>query len=106
MTQDDQTLGRQPSDAGRAGRVLEPCQDAIATLYSYLDGELTPEKRVQIQHHLEDCGPCLKAFDFENELKALIARKCRDEVPESLRRRVAEALTAEASGREEVLGGE
>lgn len=75
--------------------VIEPCQEAIATLYSFLDGELTSDRRLQIQHHLDECAPCFQAYDFEAELKALIARKCRDEVPEALRRRVAEALRAE-----------
>jgi mycothiol system anti-sigma-R factor len=75
--------------------VSDPCQDAIATLYSFLDGELTSERRVKIQYHLEECSPCFAAFDFEAELKAVIARKCRDDVPDSLRQRVAEALRAE-----------
>lgn len=83
----------QPAGAGKL--VVEPCQEALATLYSFLDGELTPDRRLKIQHHLDECAPCLQAFDFEAELKLLIARKCRDEVPESLRRRVAEALRAE-----------
>jgi mycothiol system anti-sigma-R factor len=82
-----------PLSPGRP--VYEPCQEAIATLYSFLDGELTPERREKIRHHLDECGPCLDAFDFEAELKAVIARKCRDEVPAPLRRRVAEALRAE-----------
>jgi mycothiol system anti-sigma-R factor len=75
--------------------VSDPCQDAIATLYSFLDGELTSERRERIQYHLEECSPCFAAFGFEVELKAVIARKCRDDVPDSLRRRVAEALRAE-----------
>ena len=73
----------------------EPCQEAIATLYAFLDGELTTDRRARIQRHLDDCSPCFAAFGFEVELKAVIARKCRDEVPDSLRRRVAEALRAE-----------
>jgi len=75
--------------------VVDPCQEAIGTLYGFLDGELTADRRLQIQHHLEECAPCFQAFDFEAELKVLIARKCRDEVPDSLRRRVADALRAE-----------
>ena len=75
--------------------VYEPCQEAIATLYTFLDGELTAERRNTIRHHLDECAPCFEAFGFEAELKALIARKCRDEVPAPLRRRVAEALRAE-----------
>lgn len=73
----------------------EPCQEAIATLYTFLDGELTTDRRARIQRHLDECSPCFAAFGFEAELKAVIARKCRDEVPDSLRRRVAEALRAE-----------
>jgi len=79
------------------GPYYEPCQEAIATLYTFLDGELTVERRLEIQRHLEECSPCLEAFDFEAELKIVIARKCRDSVPPSLLDRVSRAL-AEASG--------
>lgn len=72
------------------------CREALDTLYGFLDGELTEARRVQIRRHLDDCLPCLEAFDFEAELKLVVARRCRDEVPESLRIRVAMAL-AEAS---------
>jgi mycothiol system anti-sigma-R factor len=75
--------------------VYDPCQEAIATLYTFLDGELTADRRETIQRHLDECSPCFEAFGFESELKAVIARNCREEVPESLRRRVAEALRAE-----------
>ena len=75
--------------------VYDPCQQAIATLYTFLDGELTVDRRATIQRHLDECSPCFEAFGFETELKAVIARNCRDEVPESLRTRVADALRAE-----------
>jgi mycothiol system anti-sigma-R factor len=68
------------------------CSETLQELYQFLDGELTDEKRVQIQQHLEDCPPCFEAFDFEVEIKQYIAQKCRDRVPESLRVRIAEAI--------------
>ncbi len=68
------------------------CNDALHTLYHYLDGELTRERRHAIQEHLEQCAPCLRAFDFEAELKVIVARSCRDQVPESLRERVARTI--------------
>jgi mycothiol system anti-sigma-R factor len=68
------------------------CQEAMQTLYHFLDGELTDDRRKIIQRHLEECSPCLDAFDFEAELKAVIARNCRDQVPEHLRQRVLRAL--------------
>jgi mycothiol system anti-sigma-R factor len=73
------------------------CQEALDTLYHFLDGELTEVRRLEIQQHLDRCSPCLEAFDFEAELKIVIARRCRDQVPESLRSRVASALAEAAA---------
>ena len=74
------------------------CREALDTLYGYLDGELTEGRRHEISQHLEECSPCLGAFDFEAELKVVIAKRCRDQVPDHLRLRVA-AVIAQASGR-------
>ncbi len=68
------------------------CAEAVEVLYHYLDGELTMERRVMIQRHLDDCPPCLDAFDFEAELRMTIAHKCRERVPDELRQRVARAI--------------
>jgi len=70
----------------------DDCNEALHTLYHFLDGELTIEKRKAIQHHLDLCPPCGQIYDFEAELRIVIAQKCRDEVPESLRKRIADAL--------------
>jgi len=50
------------------------CDEALRTLYYFLDGELTPARRQAIQRHLNECSPCLEAFDFEAELKLVVAR--------------------------------
>jgi mycothiol system anti-sigma-R factor len=71
------------------------CDEAVHRLYHFLDGELTGEKRAEIQRHLDECLPCLEAFDFEAELRILIATKCRDQVPDALRARIAQALRHE-----------
>ena len=69
------------------------CQEAVAELYSYLDGALTEERLLVIQSHLQSCGDCDEAYDFEAELKMVIARRCStEEVPESLRIRIMETL--------------
>jgi mycothiol system anti-sigma-R factor len=70
----------------------DDCVEAAELLYHYIDGELTEERRVLITHHLDDCPPCLDAFDFEAELRAVVAKKCRDRVPPQLQQRVAEAI--------------
>ena len=76
------------------GHEVSPCESALQELYLYLDGELTNEKRSVIKEHLDDCNPCFEAFDFEAELRIVISKHCREEVPESLRERVAEQLRA------------
>jgi len=73
----------------------ENCDDALHELYGYLDGELTVERRTIIQQHLDDCPPCYEAFDFEAELRIVIARKCTETVPDSLKQRIADALAEE-----------
>jgi mycothiol system anti-sigma-R factor len=68
------------------------CREAIERLYHFLDGELTVERRVMIQRHLDECSDCIEAFEFEAELRVAVSRSCREVMPEALRDRVAEAL--------------
>ena len=68
------------------------CDDAILRIYQYLDGELTVWRRRAITRHLDDCPPCAQGYDFEIVLRQVIAVRCREQVPEDLRRRIVEAL--------------
>jgi mycothiol system anti-sigma-R factor len=79
------------------------CNETIGRLYHYLDGELTDERRTEIRRHLDECSPCLGAYDFESDLRNVISNRCKDHVPDSLRQRVHDAILEEerreASGR-------
>ncbi len=68
------------------------CFETWELLYHYIDGELSEERRVVISRHLDDCPPCGDAFQFESELRFVIADRCRERAPESLRQRVTEAI--------------
>ncbi|MBX3313704.1 MAG: mycothiol system anti-sigma-R factor [Actinobacteria bacterium] len=72
------------------------CTETLQELYQFLDGELTDESREHIRRHLDDCSPCLSAFDFQAELRLVIRNRCCDEVPPSLRDRIANAIQHEA----------
>ena len=75
------------------------CSEALAEIYTFLDGELTDGKRALIAAHLEGCNRCIEAFDFEAELRMVISAKARsDEIPEMLRIRISEKLTLLARG--------
>jgi mycothiol system anti-sigma-R factor len=80
-----------PSPCNAGGGVGD-CEEALHDLYGYLDGEITAERRELIRVHIDECGPCLEAFDFEFELRELVARTCHSEAPESLRARIAAAI--------------
>jgi mycothiol system anti-sigma-R factor len=71
------------------------CDDVLREVYPYLDGETEGELRVHIERHLHGCMDCLEVFDFEAELRQVIARKCKEEVPDSLRAKVLECLEGE-----------
>jgi len=68
------------------------CDDALVRVYEYLDGELTVWRRRAITRHLDECPPCAKGFVFEVELRRIVVSKCREEVPETLRIRIAQSL--------------
>ena len=75
------------------------CVEAVHLLYHYLDGELTAERRVLIQSHLDECLDCLHVYDFHAELRIIIAKKCREQsVPPGLLARVKDCLGMEAAG--------
>ena len=74
------------------------CTEAVHVLYHFLDGELTPERRLLIEYHLDACHPCLDAFEFEIELRGVIKERCREHVPDELRLRIKNLLASEAAG--------
>jgi len=72
------------------------CVEAVHELYSYLDGELTDTRREAIRIHLDWCGPCGGAAQFEEDLRRVIANRCKDRVPQTLIDRVAAAINEES----------
>lgn len=75
------------------------CNETIERLYHFLDGELTIERREQIQRHLEECSPCFQAVGFERELRIVIASRCTDRVPDQLVERIKRAIKAEETSK-------
>jgi mycothiol system anti-sigma-R factor len=65
------------------------CSDVLAEVYLYLDAESDEIARARIEHHLDECAPCLREYGIEQEVKALVARHCGgDRAPEGLRERL------------------
>ncbi|MFC5752578.1 mycothiol system anti-sigma-R factor [Actinomadura rugatobispora] len=66
-----------------------PCEEVLARVYTYLDGELDQGGCGEVQQHLEECGPCLREYGLEEAVKKLVNKCCRsDQAPEDLRAKV------------------
>ena len=74
---------------------MADCDEVLREVYTYLDRESDDELRVRIEHHLDGCNDCLEIFDFQAELRQVIARKCKESVPDSLRERILNCLEDE-----------
>jgi mycothiol system anti-sigma-R factor len=64
------------------------CEEVIAHLLTYLDGELDDAKRAQIDRHLEECRGCFSRAEFERELRKRVEQIGKDKAPASLKSRI------------------
>jgi mycothiol system anti-sigma-R factor len=70
------------------------CSEVLHRVYEYLDGEMTADDTEKIRHHLDACDPCLKEYDLDQALKALVKRSCAcEEAPVELRLQVMARIT-------------
>ncbi len=56
------------------------CEQALAELEAYLDGELRMADRHAVEDHLQTCSDCFERTGFRIRLRAVIRRKCRPAV--------------------------
>jgi mycothiol system anti-sigma-R factor len=64
------------------------CSEILERVFVFIDNELEEADCRQIQQHLDECGPCLKEYDLENTVKALVKKSCSEHAPEALRDKV------------------
>lgn len=96
--------GTERPGAGGEGTQTVPdvdCQETVRRLYLFLDGALTEERRRAIRFHLDGCGDCFEVLGFETELRRVVADRCKEHVPETLKQRIAEAIRQEQADRGE-----
>ena len=69
------------------------CEEVIAYLLSYLDGEIDDAKRVEIHRHLEECRGCFSRAEFEKRLRDKV-RQAGDASPSPALQKRIKALMA------------
>ncbi|GAA2094370.1 mycothiol system anti-sigma-R factor [Actinomadura alba] len=66
-----------------------PCDEVLAQVYAYLDGELGQGGCEDVRQHLDECSPCLREYGLEEVVKKLVGKSCGcDPVPADLRDKV------------------
>jgi anti-sigma factor (TIGR02949 family) len=80
------------------------CDEAVAEIYAFLDGELDDTVMIQVEAHLRRCSPCLEAFDFEADLRRVIAAKCTEEVTPEIKARFCGLLRQLSDGGPDAAG--
>jgi mycothiol system anti-sigma-R factor len=64
------------------------CSEVLERVFFFIDNELPTADKAEIQHHLEECGPCLAKYDLERTVKLLVQRSCTERAPAELREKV------------------
>jgi mycothiol system anti-sigma-R factor len=70
------------------------CSETVLRIFEFLDGEMSPEDCRRMQAHLDECGPCLREYQLDQALKAVVKRSCPCETaPVELRTTILRRLT-------------
>lgn len=56
---------RNPFRRGRKKTGGISCEEALSSLYEYIDEELSPEAEASVREHLEICRNCYPHYNFE-----------------------------------------
>ncbi len=72
------------------------CEDALARLWEYFDGELSAAEGAEVRKHLEICNRCYPQYDFQRAYFEYTRRiRDRDRASPELRRRIFRMILEE-----------
>lgn len=75
----------------RKPRVIEiDCRRVLRELSDYLEGDLPPQLRLQIERHLKECDHCTAVYDGMRNVVRLLGDEKAIELPEGFSRRLRE----------------
>jgi len=85
------------SGGGESGGRELGCEESLARVYEYLDGELDAAEHEAVRRHLEKCRKCYPHYDFERLFLDYVHELGAGEEPRpGLIDRVRRVLAAEA----------
>jgi mycothiol system anti-sigma-R factor len=81
---------------GRGADNGEPdCAEVVLRLFEFVDNEADADDCRWIQAHLDECGSCLREYERDRVLKAIVQRACGCEpAPDTLRTQIMARITS------------
>ncbi len=76
---------------------MEPiisCGDAVKQLWEYIDGEIHPDRKDEVDRHLAFCRRCCGEVEFIEELHKFIATKAAENIPADVHARLLQTLNS------------
>jgi len=70
------------------------CDQLLALINHYLDGGLSQWRHRAMTKHIVECPPCAVEHRFHVHYRRVVATKCTEEVPFTVRSRICEALAS------------
>ena len=70
------------------------CDEVMADLSEFVDETLSPSQIHRLAAHISGCPHCAAHAEGERELRALMARQCRESAPARLRGRIVRTIAA------------
>ena len=63
---------------------MQTCRDAIDVLRAFVDGDLDPSDRAQLQAHLDSCSPCVEFLESYRKTPGLCREALKAKMPDAL----------------------
>lgn len=74
----------------RSGMVT--CRQLVDLLSDYVDGELPPKLRRQLEAHVQDCEPCMAFINTFKQTQTMARTLHSEDMPPELRQRLHDFL--------------
>jgi anti-sigma factor (TIGR02949 family) len=73
------------------------CDEALAELEAYLDGELPEVASHQVEQHLFGCQSCFDRSEFRRRVRDIVRSKCgiRADIPAGVAERIRRMIAAD-----------
>ncbi len=83
---------------------MKQCDTIQSLLRSYLTGELWPEDRSKVEHHLRSCGGCRQTLEEYKQIGADLELENEEVVPPVLRRKILQCIQQELLKEHQIFG--